>query len=561
MFCSKCGSQISSDDMYCPRCGASNSNYVEAKETSNTAGSKENLHVPKPSAISIPKKVIVGGIALCIVVAIIVAGVLNFNRIGWNMGLSKDKISYSPKGLSCYLDGDGYANFVVGSEILTLPVPVQEARTTPDHQKQIAVSKDGKLLLYSSEIKNGIEIDSDVESISAVNDECVYYTAGASGHLFVYDFTKEEVTDIGFENSELTFSSKKNTVVSINENGELSSFCRLNGQHQVLCNTEVDANIICVADDGSNLFWSINNGNTSSVYTMGNGAPEKIAELEDEYIFGNYYDNSKACIIYGDYCEQIILYKDNTPNMLVLPGKTAAVPVSANGESIDSDDDIVNDFYIYIDNGRNWMDFRKTLYRLSQDGNLTAIAEDVFIIGDLINNCVFYINTDNKSLYKKKIGDKGEGDKITTDVASFYVSPTGKYVYIIKAGGGLYCCDVSDKNYKLNPISSTFTREETLYITNKDNVIFYCHEDTDKPIDSACELYRYTVGEPTVKVVSNAHGSISLSDDDISAEYVDAEHPIIRIEKADDEQQKYEVGTLSDGTYITLLSGIEKIIY
>ena len=39
--------------------------------------------------------------------------------------------------------------------------------------------------------------------------------------------------------------------------------------------------------------------------------------------------------------------------------------------------------------------------------------------------------------------------------------------------GGLYYWETSDKKHKPNLISSSFTKEDSVYITNADDIIFY----------------------------------------------------------------------------------------
>lgn len=557
MFCSKCGSQISSDDIYCPKCGASNPNYAELTRKSGKTSVKTNIQIPMLSVKPLPKKGIVGGIAAIIAAAIIAAGIFIFRSMGGSTLLSADKVTFSPEGLWGCLDEDGNANFIIGNGLITLPGPAQTARTSPDHKKQLVLLEDRRLFLYASEVGDGTEIASDVREICEVSDECVYYTVGETCHLFMYDFAGKAVTDIGFENSDLSFSLRKNTVVGINESGELLSFCRTRNQQQVLCNIGHDADIICVADDGSNLFWSTKSGNTFSVYMMKNGAPERIGKItnSEKYssVYGDYYDNDKSCILYSACSTQMILYKNDTPNEIVLPGaKTYAVIVNANGAYIDSDDDIINDFYISV--WKNKSGDQSALYKLSPDGSLTAIAENIDHENyELRDNCVFYINTDG-DFCRKKLSDEGEGDKITTDVSRFFVSPVGKYIYIVKSGG-LYYWDTSEKNYKLNLISSTFTNKDHVYCTNQDNVIFYDSEQQEitDSYRTHGTLYRYTIGESTVKITSMV---MSLVTND--TEYYDAEHPIIR-KYVSNEKYDYIVdyGTFSDGTYVTLLSGIK----
>lgn len=43
------------------------------------------------------------------------------------------------------------------------------------------------------------------------------------------------------------------------------------------------------------------------------------------------------------------------------------------------------------------------------------------------------INTDG-DLYRKKIGNEDQRDKITTDVSRCFVLPSGKFVYIVDYG-------------------------------------------------------------------------------------------------------------------------------
>lgn len=555
MFCSKCGTQISSNDICCPKCGALNQNYIEPHGKDKKIQPNIKYLLTKDKAFL--KKVVIG----CVIAGVAIVAV-GFSLFGMRMvtSLLPDKASYSARGLSGYIDNDANAIFILEDETLTLPGPAQKARTSPDQKKKLVLLDDKKLLLYSDN-ENGVEIDTDVETIQAINNDCVYYTVTVdeSWRLFMYDFTKKEVTDIGFESGTLSFSLNKNTVVGMNKNDELSMFCRTNNKQEVLfsIDDDDDFDIICVADDGSNLFWSQKNGNTYSIYTMKNGAPERIGKISnpEKYyqVYGYYYDNDNSCILYSPRSTQMILYKNNVPNEIVLPGtKSYATMINENGDYVDSDDDVINNFYISI--YKNTSDNQTALYKLSPDGSLEVVVENIRDDSfGVRNNQIVYINMDG-DLCWKEIKNKGEGKVITTDVDRYFISPLGKYVYIVKSGG-LYYWDTSDESYKLNLISSSFTNDDSVYVTNLDNVIYYTvdqQEIRDTRFTHGT-LFRYEIGEPSATVTDRVM-ELELND----TKYYDAEHPIIR-RYVSNEKNDYIVdfGTLSDGEYIILLSGIK----
>lgn len=596
MFCSKCGQQIGAEDRYCPKCGERNQNYIEPQMEKQQSIKKCRFSVPKIKYIS--KKSVVRGITVCAVIVFVGIGVFKFAEITADI-LGFNKVKFSPQGMVGYLDKNKNANFIIGTDVISLKGFTAQAVTSPDHKKRLSLLEDEKIYLYDEKNTKGVEIASDVQNISAVSDFGVYYTVGKKEHLFLYDFVKKETVDIGFEECNVTYSAGKTTVVGVDSNGTLSIFYRKTGKQKQLCNIGDDADIICVADNGKNLFWSIKNENTFSVYTLKNGAPERIGKIigseESGSISGRYYNNDKSCILYSPRSTQLILVQKNMSKEVTLPGSWRGLAITnSNGDYIDSDDDKTKDVYISVkkSSGSN----QCALYKLSQKGNLSevigniadseynfdnlynsgSLSEATDYIADIMNKInnvkdrdghsdlrddyyalrggyVYYVNTEG-DLYRKNIKDKGEGDRITTDVSKIFVSPSGKYVYIVKMGG-LYYWSTNDKSYELKVVSTAFDDRNQVYLSNKDDVIFYTGlqkeiKDTNSKHGT---LYRYKVNEP-VQTVTSEVLKVLTNDE----QYCDADHPTIR-KYISNEDDDYIVsyGTLSEGKYITLLSDVE----
>lgn len=194
------------------------------------------------------------------------------------------------------------------------------------------------------------------------------------------------------------------------------------------------------------------------------------------------------------------------------------------------------------------------MYKLSPDGSLSVIVDNIADTNyELRNDTVYYINTDG-DLYRKYLKEEGDGDRITTDVDRIYISPSGKYAYIVKSGG-LYYWETRDKEYKLNLISSSFTSEDSINITNEDDIIFYT-ADQKEIKDSYMThgtLYQYKVGDSAITITSKVLDVLTND-----SKYCDVDHPIIRT-YVSNEEHDYLVnyGTFIEGTYTTLLSDIE----
>lgn len=553
MFCPKCGEQIKASNLHCPKCGAMNPNYKEPESAQEKGNSGFSIKVDIAKVKKASKKAIIGGAVTCLVIGIAVF----ILKLGSSNLFNIDKVTYSPNGLYSFFDKDKNVNFISGTDIISLKGPASSARTSPNHANKVVLLEDKTLLLYNTENINGIEIASNVESIEVISDTCLYYSVGTEHHLFLYDLSKKENIDIGFEDSDLTFSAEKNTVVGISSNGELLSYSRTTAEQKILCNVGSDAEIVCVADDGSNLFWSTKSGNTYSIYSMKNGAPERVGKItnSEKYssVSGYYYNNDKSCIIYSPNSTQLILVTDDASNEIVLPGtQTYKTMINANGEYIDSDDDVIYEFYLSVKKNKD--DDQCALYKLSPNGSLSVIVDNIAETNyELRNHTVYYVNTDG-DLYRKKLTEEGNGDKITTDVDCVYISPFGKYAYIVKSGS-LYYWETKDRECTLNLISSSFTSEDSINLTNADDIIFYTADQ--KEIKDSYRtygtLYRYKVGDPSITITSKV---LDVLKND--SKYCDADYPIIRT-YVSNEEYDYIVnyGTLLEGAYTTLLSDIE----
>ena len=329
----------------------------------------------------------------------------------------------------------------------------------------------------------------------------------------------------------------------------------------MLCNVGSDALIICVADDGSNVFWHTQSGNTYSIYSMKNGVPERIGRItnSEKYcsVGGFYYNNGKSCSISSSNGTQLILVTDGVPNEIVLPGTiTYYTMVNANGEHIDSDDDIIHEFYISVRENKDAD--QCALYKLSPDGSLLEIVDNIADThyGEgykLCNGTLYYVNTEG-DLHRKNLAEEGIGDKITTDVDRYYVSPMGEYVYIVKSGN-LYYWETKDETYTLHLISNSIASGDRIYLTNIDDIIYYTSDRVEikDTYMTHGTLYRYKVGDSSITITSNVLAVLTNG-----SKYCDADHPIIRTYVSNDESDCIvNYGTLSEGVYTILVSDIE----
>lgn len=552
MFCSKCGTQLSEMDAVCPKCGTKNINYSAlSKKPAMSIKMKSNREKILPNS----KRLVffLGVIIVISIVVAILAGVFIWN----NLVSKKDHISYTNRGLSGYLDNDGNAYFIDGTEMISFPGVATEARTTPDHTKYLVLCEDNRLVFYTTSDDSGKVVSNYAKDIQVCNDQGFFYLT-KSEMLDYYDFSSSENIELGIENIEDRCFSSTNTAVAIlDADGGLYTYVTGDDLPKELCSTDENADILCVADDGSNVIWSVKSGNSYSVYMIENGVPERIGKVNNtekySYIYGDFFNNGNSFLIYSYGGAQVILGHDKSVMEISLPGVLAYNRIcSANGKYVDSDDDELQTFYLSV--CKSSSSSTETLYQLTLDGDLTTAVEGINADASygLSNGYLYYINPD-KDLVRTKLGDSTSYERITTDVDSLYLSANGTYLYIIKTGS-LYVGATTDKTIQLEMITSKFTDESKLYLTNQDNVIYYIIDmqsiSSYRYIGTA---YRYTVGEPAVELSRNIL-YFYLND----KEYVDADEPLIVKYRSTNNSSDIIVdyGSIVDGEYQSLLSQV-----
>lgn len=137
----------------------------------------------------------------------------------------------------------------------------------------------------------------------------------------------------------------------------------------------------------------------------------RFRKIEDSHVIGFYYNNSQSCLISSpEDVPQLILYNENISNEIELPGMfISASATNVDGDYVISEDIKTDDLYISVCKDEDSK--QTTLYKMSSDGNLAPLVENIMLnIYKMHNNNIFYINTDG-DLFYKKINDEGEGKK------------------------------------------------------------------------------------------------------------------------------------------------------
>jgi hypothetical protein len=184
---------------------------------------------------------------------------------------------------------------------------------------------------------------------------------------------------------------------------------------------------------------------------------------------------------------------------------------------------------------------------------LTIEADDVNLDSYYyIRNGLLYFTNKDDDLMRKKLGDQTV-ESITTDVTRVFVSPNGKYVYLVKSGN-LYYYEANDKSHKLSLITSFFSDDDLLYLTDRDDTIFYVADMQDIKDSYRTEgtAYRFVVGN-TPEKVSEKVLNVIMTD----TRYIMADTPIFR-RYVSNVKYDYIVdyGTIIEGAYQALITNI-----
>ena len=573
MFCAKCGAQISESDQFCPKCGKENINYVKAtKDVSVDKSVAEPSESPKISVDNgneFAKKrkwilpVVIAGAAVAIgVICFIFFGNKRFSPFP----STNSRVAWSPSGISGYIDGDGAIHFVDAGEVKSFEGKMISGRSTPDRSKYLVLSEDNGLLLY--ELQDGTytptPIAEKAEGILTVNDAGCFYTTTPNNHLFYYGFTDKSTVDTGLENCYFEYSRNRNTVIGVKDSGEVSIFTKGDSSAKALCNVDSEADICCVADNGSNVIWGVKDGNAFSIYMLKNGAPERIGKITNSekysYVYGLFFNNDKSFIIYSDGSAQMILGSNGEIKELALPGvKDYSSFFDQNGQYIDSDDDNIEEPFLLIKKTKN--SSTGGLYKLTKEGGFSLEADDINLDSAwyytnsyyIRNGTVYYINKDG-DLYKKQLGEGNETISITTDVKALYIPEAGKYAYIVKAGS-LYYIDLSDNDHKLNMVWNKITEEDTIKLTDKPDVIYFITDMQDiyDSYRTKGTVYQFIVGSEPKEIAKNI---MYIQSGDLKS--VSADHPIFEQYVS---HVKYDyvinIGTCLEGEYKELIKSVK----
>lgn len=493
-------------------------------------------------------------IAGAVLFAILIAAVFGIEYVG-NQAAGQDRVSFSPRGLFSYRD-DNSSFFLNGQEVISFDGAASNGKSTPDRTKYIVLQEDKKLLLYGENDTDGKVISDNSSGLGSVLNAGCFYTIGEKEHLYYYDFSTGESTDVGYEGMSPNYSSGGKTVVAINDKGEMLSFSTESKTTTSLCNAGTDASICCIADDGSNVLWSTKSGNTYSVYMMKNGAPERIGKLtnSEKYsgCYGFFFNNGKSFLVYSSNSAQMILSKNGEIIEFTLPGvKTYDPLLNSNGMYIDSDDDNIDVFYVAV--AKNKDSSVGQIYRMTSSGELILEADDVNLnISYYIRSGYLYYTNKDNDLMQKKLGEE-TADLITTEVTNIFVSSDDKYIYLVKLGG-LYYWDTTDKSYNLTIITSSLTSEYKFYLTDIDETVFYISDmqDIEDSYRTKGTAYRFTVGDTPEKISDDIMEVLT-----IDTRYPNAITPVF-MKYISNEKYDYvvEYGTVVDGSYERLITNI-----
>ena len=540
MFCSKCGNKITENDVFCPKCGEKNDNYVELVKNSFTL-----------------LKII---IPLAIVLIVAVVALLFINLLPKNTSLfSMSGIDYTSQGITAYCNSDkstGY--FIYNDKVKEINAEIKTARSTPDLSKFIVLTNSGKLEMYFEDIYESKTIDIDVNSIIGIGNDGVFFSKTEKEHIFYYVFKSYSIKDLGLEECQNILSSRKTALASIDKNNTLYVFKTKDETPSILCSVNNDSRLNAVADDGSNVIWSNEDDNSFSVFVIKNGAPERIAQLNKakEYcsVYAKFFNDSKSYYVSGSNCTQLIISRsNNVVNTVTLPGVMGYSGFfNQNGQSIDSDDDCLDDIFFCVFNNKD--SSVQKLCRVTKDNRLEVLVQGISDYPYLRNNKIYYVD-EHDDFYVTEIDNTNEKKCITTAIDYIQMSINGEIAYIVKSNT-LYYWKTDNTNNQLNMIVNSFKSDCDIYVTNDASRIFYISDKTEIPDRFIRKgvLYSYRIGETVIPEASDIMYVLSDNDHDINPDFPILMQYVNTVDKYD---YIVNIGTLSDKRFQILASNIQ----
>ena len=483
MFCSKCGNKLSSDRQFCPNCGAKNINYVPPKK-SRIQKDIQNNSVAYDSGVSTSnvsdkkrKSHFIIVIICAIVFIILSVSICYFVFI--KKGNSAKIDDYVKKGTAAYISEDGYASFFIDNEVKKIYGDFKSARTSPDYKKIIVLEKDGKLTVKDSLESEGIEIEQNVDSIYCVNNYGVFYIS--QERLLYYRFDNNNSLLIEtIENEDLASDYSKNfeSLAFINNNSELYSYNCKESEPTLLCKIGENAKIGGISDDGTVVIWSEKKDDEVIVYTCLNGAPERIGKFKTSsnyyYLDCDFFDNGKSYIISSDDSNKMIYSdKSGTIHEIDLNGNRSYKSlVNEHGRQLYTENTDISKVYFDCSVKSNY----GSVYCLNADGDLEEVISNVKLKGwagaeyYIVKDNIYYLDQDSDLFVKNLL--TGDTERITTEIDRLFIPSGGSYAYMVKSGA-LYCWNTKDTTHKLEMITSDFNENESVYLTDRDDVIYY----------------------------------------------------------------------------------------
>lgn len=576
MFCARCGAKISISNQFCTNCGAKNENYNEKKKTKLIMSIRQKQLKDEHMNDADKESVKGGGVKKIVLPVVIITVLAVFAVVGISMlRYGKTSISdnnqYEKKGADGYISADGNAVFLTDRDVVRFSGDFKQAYTTPDYSKYVLLNQSGELLVYTEPSAEPNKIAENADEISAVNNQGVFVYDISSKHLKFYFFGSSEPVDTGFDKDWLIqYSDNKMSVAGVDPSGEVCVYTAGNENVGKLCKVEDDIKICAVSDSGDNVIWTIEKDRDICVYMMRNGVPERIGKLGKTesyyYVQGHFFDAGKSFIVYMSGGSQMILSVngENPKEISIGTFKNYGNMVVQNGRVIFSEASKVDYFYFVAINDTN--NTTANMYKLDLDGSLTEVAADINLSEDesykvsekcrVVDGNIFYLGKDGDLFVKKT--DESDSVRITTDVDEMSVSIGGKYIYLVKSGT-LYCCDLSDKEYKLSAITTGFSDRGDIYMTDSDDVIYYKEDNTDIMYTEGSKTKDTYSNKGTLKKYTVGGESTQISDDVLivwknDSDMISSKQPVIyKYIAMDGADIIAEIGTITDGSYSAIL--------
>ncbi len=561
MYCTKCGTEISGTDQFCPKCGSENENYSGAKTENNNNKTEESVSKSRAAVSmlkSIPQKSFILAIAVVVVLAVMIVLVLPLIR---NRTKEKSYISYSPSSKYALIDGEGNATFYLSNEVKSFSGFFDSGRSTPDQASFFLLEKGGELKLYQPKAKDNseMEIAQYISNIDAVSDYNCYYH-DYNNELFCYQFSSGTSTDTGIKSKNLTFSAGKTAVAGLDESGQLSIYVVGQEKATAIANIGSEADICAVLDDGSNIIWAEENTNFD-VFMLKNDVPERIGTIinKQKYrsIYANFFDNGKSYIIYSPNGASILVsLHGETVKDVSLPGVLRYDGIhDYEGKVIDSEDDSIKQFYITVLPKYN-SDEASICHWDPDENSINEVTSGISLNNNLflednyriVNGKIYYVNLDGDFLTDSLDRKEKSPITITTDVTDMQVPLDGGYAYIKKTGN-LYFVSLTDLSYHLNKIASDINEQDDVYLTDNAKLIFYItnSETIEDSYESYGDLYQYTIGEEPTKIAVKI---CDLYTNDSNKE-INSKTPIIRQYVSNEKEDfVFDIGTIEDSEFV-----------